>query len=410
MSRFAVIASVFLGCAAVGAAGVASAAEDAAAPQVSRAAAKLLKAGQDAVVAKNWPEALARLKEAQAVQGKNAYDDFVINTLLMQAYNGQNDVANVVPTIEAVIGSSYAQPALKSQLERVLLGIYAQQKNFDKVLAMAERLKASGEAGDDIALIVATTYYQQNKFKEAAAATESIVEKQIAAGKKPVENNLLLLWQSARNAKDDGLAAKAVEQLILYYPKPDYWQNAMAGAMEKLGNDDRLKLMTFRLANSVGILKQGGHFRDMALIAIDQGNPGEAQAVLEQAFAKNLFTDPRDKDSNTKLLDSAKKKAAADKASIAGDEKAAADAPTGDPYVQIGAAYLGFGQVDKAISAINAGIAKGKLKYPDEAYLLLGIAQEKSKNNAEAIKAFNKVTADQRYVRLAKLWVLEVRS
>jgi hypothetical protein len=410
MSRFAVIASVFLGSAVVGAAGVASAAEEAAAPQVSRAAAKMLKAAQDAVVAKNWSEAVTHLKEAQAVQGKNAYDEFVISTLLMQAYNGLGDQANVVPAIENVIASSYAQPALKTQLERVLLGVYAQQKNFDKVLAMAERLKASGDAGDDIASIVATTYYQQNKFKEAAAATEVIVEKQVAAGKKPAENTLLLLWQSARNAKDDAVAAKAVEQLILYYPKPDYWQNAMAGAMEKLGTDDRLKLMTYRLANSVGILKQGGHFRDMALIAIDQGNPGEAQSVLEQAFAKNLFTDPRDKESNTKLLDSAKKKAAADKAGIAADEKAAADAPTGDPFVQIGAAYLGFGQVDKAIASITAGIAKGKLKYPDEAYLLLGIAQEKSKNNAEAIKAFNKVTADQRYVRLAKLWVLEVRS
>jgi hypothetical protein len=410
MSRFAVIASVFLGCAAVGAAGVASAAEEAAAPQVSRAAAKLLKSAQDAVLAKNWSEAVTRLKEAQAVQGKNAYDEFVINTLLMQAYNGLNDTANVIPAIENVIASSYAQPALKTQLERVLLGVYAQQKNYDKVLVMADRLKASGEAGDDIASIVATTYYQQNKFKEAAAAAEALAEKQVAAGKKPAENTLLIMWQAGRNAKDDAVAAKAVEQLILYYPKPEYWQNAMAGAMEKMGNDDRLKLMTYRLANSVGILKQGGHFRDMALIAIDQGNPGEAQSVLEQAFAKNLFTDARDKESNTKLLDSARKKAAADKASIAGDEKAAAAAATGDPYVQIGAAYLGFGQVDKAISSINAGIAKGKLKYPDEAYLLLGIAEEKAKNNAEAIKAFNKVTADQRYVRLAKLWVLEVRS
>ena len=206
------------------------------------------------------------------------------------------------------------------------------------------------------------------------------------------------------------MAAKAVEQLILYYPKPEYWQNAMAGAMEKMGNDDRLKLMTYRLANSVGILKQGGHFRDMAAIAIDQGNPGEAQTVLEQAFAKNLFTDPRDKESNSKLLDSAKKKAAADKASIGSDEKAAADAPTGDPYVQIGAAYLGFGQVDKAIASISAGIAKGQLKHPDEAYMLLGIAQDRAKNSAEAVKAFNKATVDPKYARLAKLWVLEARS
>jgi hypothetical protein len=395
----------------MGALTVAQAADEpAAAPQVSRGVAKALKAAQDANAAKNYAEAITHLKEAQAAAGRTPYDDFVINSFLYQAYGGLNDSANAVAPVEAVVASSYVSPANRAQLERVLLGVYAQQKNYDKVLAIAERMKANGDGGDDVSQVVATTYYQQNKFKEAAAATDAIVERQLAAGKKPAENNLLLLWQSARNAKDDALAAKAIEQLILYYPKPDYWQNAMAGALEKIGSDDRLKLMTYRLANTVGILKQGANFREMALIALDQGNPGEAQTVLEQAFAKSLFTDPREKESNQKLLDSAKKKAQEDRNSIARDEKAAGDAPTGDGYVQVGAAYLGFGQVDKALAAINAGIAKGKLKYPDEAYLLQGIALERQKSNADAIKSFNKVAADQRYVRLAKLWVLEVRS
>jgi hypothetical protein len=410
MSRFAVIASVFLGCAAVGAAASALAADEPAAPQVSRGTAKALKAAQEAVLAKNYAEGITHLKEAQAAAGKNAYDDYVINSLLMQAYGGLNDTANALPAIEAVIASSYTPAGTKVQLERFQLSYYAGQKNFDRVLAIAERLKAAGEAGDDINQVVATTYYQQNRFKEAAAATDAILDKQLAGGKKPAENLLLLLWQSARNVKDDGLTSKAIEQLILHYPKPEYWQNAMAVAFEKLGNDDRLKLMTYRLANSVGILKKGDLYRDMALIAIDQGNPGEAQSVLEQAFSKSLYTDARDKESNQKLLDSAKKKAQEDRASIAKEEKAAGDAPTGDAYVGIGAAYLGFGQPDKALSAIGAGIAKGKLKYPDEAYLLLGIAWDRQKNNAEAIKAFNRVTVDPRYVRLAKLWVLEVRS
>ena len=49
-------------------------------------------------------------------------------------------------------------------------------------------------------------------------------------------------------------------------------------------------------------------------------------------------------------------------------------------------------------------------RQPDESYLILGIAQEKAKNNTDAIKAFEKVSKDPRYVRLAKLWILEVRS
>jgi len=171
-----------------------------------------------------------------------------------------------------------------------------------------------------------------------------------------------------------------------------------------------LKLLTYRLANTVGILKRGEAFREMAQIFNDQGNSGEAQAVMEQAFAKNLFTEAREKDSNTRLLEMTKKKAASDRATIGKDEAQAAHLPNGDGLVQIGAAYLGFGQVDKGVAAINAGIAKGNLKYPDEAYMLLGIALEKQKNSSDAIKAFEKVNKDPRYVRLAKLWILEVRS
>ena len=78
--------------------------------------------------------------------------------------------------------------------------------------------------------------------------------------------------------------------------------------------------------------------------------------------------------------------------------------------MQIGAAYLGFGQPDKALVSISAGIAKGNLKYADEAYMLLGIANERNKNSAEAVRAFNRATSNPKYAQLAKLWALEARS
>jgi Tfp pilus assembly protein PilF len=148
----------------------------------------------------------------------------------------------------------------------------------------------------------------------------------------------------------------------------------------------------------------------MAQIALDQGNPGEAQSVLEQAFAKNLYTDTHEKERSQRLLDKVRKVASEDRASLPRAEKDAAAAATGDAYVQVGAAYLGFGEPDKAITAINAGIAKGKLKYPDESYLLQGMAYDRGKNKAEAVKAYGKAMSDPKYAKLAKLWVLEARS
>jgi hypothetical protein len=408
MSRFAVIAALFLGVAAVGGSSVGSA-EEAAGPQVTGKIAKTLKAAQDANAAKNYTEAVARLKEAQAYSPRSAYDDYVINALLIQAYSGLGDGANATAAAEVVAASSYTPAENRTKIYVSLAGSAYNAKNYDRTIEFAEKARALGDNSEATSLLIAQSYYLAGKFKEASAAIVALNEKAQAAGRKPTENSLKLLWDCARQSKDDALAGKTVEQLIVLYPNPIYWQNAMATALNGL-TDDRLKLLTYRLANTVGILKRGDQFREMAQISMDQANPGEAQSLLEQAFAKNLYTEQRDKDSNQRLLDLAKKKALEDRASIGRDEKDAANAPTGDAYVQVGAAYLGFGQTDKAVSAINAGIAKGSLKYQDEAYILQGIAYERSKNNAEAIKAFEKVSKDQRYVRLAKLWILEVRS
>lgn len=406
MSRVALVAAVVLGFAAVGT--VAPAEE---APQNSRAAGKVLTAAQQACQAKNYTECIARAKEANAVPGKNAYDTYIANQFLMQGYAGQQNAAETLTYAEQIVESPYAPAAIKAQLVKFLMTNSYQQKNYEKAIQYAERVRAGGDSSEDVLVLIAQSNYLLGKYKEAMAGMDEIVSRAEQAGRKPSEKGLNVVWSCAVKLKDQAAASRAVEKLILHYPKPEYWLNAMANIMEnRESNDDRIKLITYRLMNEVGILKRGSDFRDMALIAMDRGNPGEAQTVMEQAFTKNLFTDANDKASNQRLLDTAKKKAASDRANLGADEKVAAASKTGDALVELGDAYLGYGQPDKALAAINAGIAKGSLKYPDEAYILLGIAHERGKNNAEAIKAFNKATVDPKYARLAKLWALEARS
>jgi Tfp pilus assembly protein PilF len=151
----------------------------------------------------------------------------------------------------------------------------------------------------------------------------------------------------------------------------------------------------------------------MAQLALERNLSGEAQTVLEQGFANKVFVDDRQKSVNTRLLDAAKKQAAADKAALAKNESAAT---TGDAMVKVGAQYLGFGDNAKAAELIQKGITKGGLgageepavqaQMADEAYILLGIAQLRNNNKAEAAKAFKAVKRDPTMARIAKLWVL----
>ncbi|HTW74007.1 MAG TPA: hypothetical protein VMD56_03680, partial [Steroidobacteraceae bacterium] len=203
-------------------------------------------------------------------------------------------------------------------------------------------------------------------------------------------------------------ASKVIDKLVTYYPRPDYWLSALQPLLKANANDAHLQLEVYRLMNDVGALKTPGDFAQMADLSFNAGYPGETEAVLQKAFANNIFTDPRDIMHYQQMLTGAMQKSTADEASLPAQQTKAEAAATGDGLVAVGAAYLSYGQADKAASLISQGITKGGLKYPDEANLLLGMAQLKSHNAAGARDTFDKVgkSDNQGYAQLGKLWVL----
>jgi hypothetical protein len=385
--------------------GAVIAADQPAGPTVSKGVAKPLKAAQDAMTAKNYDEAISKIKEVQSQPGeKTAYDNFAMNIMLFQAYNQKHDMASAVPVLAAAAQSQYATSDQKKVWLKNIALYYFQEKDYNKALDAANEAVKTGLNDSEMLNLIAKSQYLLGKYKEAAATMQEVVNKQ----EKPDEESLKLLWQFDLKANDQAGAARTVEKLVAYYPKPEYWANALASLVNADTKDAHLQLNVYRLMNDVGVLKRGGDFAEMADIALDEGYPGETQSVLQKAFAENVFTEQRDKDRYQHLLDGAKQRAAIDLAALPKTEQDAANAPTGDRLVQVGAAYLSYGQTDKAVAAISKGIAKGSLKYPEEANLLLGIAQLRSHNAAEAQRAFEKVGASSNtgYARLGKLWAL----
>jgi tetratricopeptide (TPR) repeat protein len=404
MSRIAVLA-VALTYLVAGFAAPARAEE----PTVSRELAKPLKAVQDAMTAKQYNDAISKAKEANAIASKTPYDQYIINEFLLAAYAGAGNYADAADRIEANQNSPYTPANVKAQRVKTLMALYYQLKNWSKVLEFGAQSRANGDNSNDTLQLIANANYLLGRFKEAMTTMQELVNRADDNGGRPEEKSLRFIWDCANRINDSATAGRTVEKLVTYYPKPDYWQYAMVSLLQGLGNDDRLKLNVYRLANDVGILQRGGDFTEAAQIDLDQGNPGEAYAFMQAAFAKNVFTEQRDKDRAQRLMDMAKSRAAADRASMAKNEAVANGLPSGDLLVQLGAAYLGFGEPEKAEALISRGIAKGGLKYVDEASLLMGIAELRLKKNEEARRAFGKVASDSKYARLAKLWSLRAR-
>jgi len=197
---------------------------------------------------------------------------------------------------------------------------------------------------------------------------------------------------------------------VAYYPKTEYWQQLLYSMYAAPNRSEKSTLQLYRLMSEVDILKRPEDYNEMAQLAIEQGSPGEAQHILEKAFQRNVFTDARIKDKNTRLLESAKKAAAADLAALPKIEKDADAASTGDKNVGVGLAYLGYQQYDKATDHLSKGLSKGGVRSEPEARLLLGIAQLKAGHKEDAVKSFKAVKGDPDLERIADLWSLHAKQ
>lgn len=376
-------------------------------PTVSRDAAKPLKAAQDAGTAKKFDEVIVKANEVLAMPKATAYDKFVANQMLAFAYSNKRDTANVAKAMEAQLDSGFLTGEAKNNVLKNLASLAYQQKNFSRAADLGRQLIAAGGGNSDTYTLVAQAYYQQDKYRDTAKFLGDYVAGQERAGQTPKEQSLQLISDSYLKLGDNANNTATLEKLVRYYPKPIYWNNLLYTLLRSDGITDKHTLHIYRLMQDTGTLKQANDYTEMAQIAMDQGTPGEAVTVLEAGMAANVFEDKNSKDRNQRLLDSAKKAAAADKAGLAKFDAEAKAAKTGDADIALGRGYLSYGMNAQAEEALARGISKGSLKTPAEAQILLGVAQLRQKENAEALKTFNGVkNADANLERIAKLWAL----
>ena len=391
---------------------VARAADEKKAPEakVSKNASKPLKAAKDAADAKKYPEALEELKKVEAMSDRTPYDTHVMNELYGFVYVRTQQYAEAAKSLEAGLTDGFLTEADQSTRLKALAQVNYQIKNYDKAIEFGDKVIKAGQADDDMVTLVSQAYYIKGDYPGTMKFVNEYNDNLIKAGKTPKEQALNLVLSSCLKVDDNECATKALERMVSYYPKPDYWQNLLYSLFQQEGQTDKSLLQVYRLAADVDVLKRPDDYTEYAQLAIEAGSPGEAEFILEKGMAKNIFTDPKLIDRNKRLLENAKKQADQDRASLDKIAKDAASGKTGDKDVSIGLAYLGYKQYDKAVEAIQRGLSKPGVQNQGEAHLLLGIALLGSGKREDAQKAFNSVKGDAKLERIANLWSLHARQ
>lgn len=361
-----------------------------------------LQAAQQAVQKKNWNGALAKIKEAQAVSPRTAYDDYMINELLWYVYLQQGRNADAARLLEQQIGSGQMPASQKVGRTKTLAQLQFRAGSYGKAIQSASQYLKSAPGDQEMQLMVAQGYFQQKDYKNAAAAAERMTK----GAARPSEDVLQLMQRSYYELKDADGTARTLELLLRHYPTPDTWERLLAGYIDQTNHDHEL-IALYRLSEDVGALSKPDQYIDMAQALVVGGFAMEGERVLEKGIASGVFS-AADQSRAQRTLETAKRRAEQQRGALAGADKALAAARTGDAAYEVGKLYFSAGDYGKAAAALQKAVSLGGLSDTDDTQAELGMALARQGRKADAAKAFDAIK-DPQYAEIAKLWKIRLR-
>jgi tetratricopeptide (TPR) repeat protein len=361
-------------------------------------ASELLKAGKA-------KDALAKVREADAVGGKTAAEQLTIDRMKAAAAQRAGDMGTAIAALESIHGKTSGAEA--GQVAEQLASAYAQQKNNAKASEWLNRAIASGNNGASVKQL--QSYLQSSGGDYAAIARDAgaAVSAAEQGGRRAEEGDLLRLADAQQRTGNLNGYVATLEKLLLSYPKKDYWSAYLSRLPRKAGFSERFTLDVLRLRLASGTLTKTDDFMEMAQLSMQAGLPSEALRVAEQGYKAGVMGTGPEAARHQRLRDLATKELGEAKTKLAGQAVEAESFKEGDGLVKIGMAYASLGDVDKGIELIQKGIAKGSLKRPEDAKLRLGLAQlHAAKTKAAGVQTLRGVKGNDGSAEIARLWLI----
>jgi hypothetical protein len=354
-------------------------------------------------------EALAKVHEAEVVGARNENEKYLLERMRLAAASLAGDADTAARSFEALSGSPRISGPDKQRMIESIASSYYRQQQYQKAMQWSQRYSREGGTNGAMRTMLIQSQYLSGDF--AGATKELMVEIQATerAGATPAEDRLKLLLNAASKQGDNNAYVYAMERLVTYYPKKEYWVDLLSRMQRKPNFSDRLSLDAYRLSLATGSMTAAADYMEMAQLALQAELPSEGKQVVDKGFASGALGTGPQAERHKRLRDLVEKRQAEYKATREQAEHEAAAAKTGDALVAIGFDMVYSGQAANGVQVIQQGIAKGGLKRPEDAKLHLGIAQLAAGDKAKAQATFKTVQGADGTADLARLWALYAR-
>lgn len=363
-------------------------------------ASELLRAGKA-------KEALAKVREAEAVPNRTPAEQLTIERMMGAAAQRAGDNATAAKAFEAAMASGKLPAAEQGQVAESLAYAYSQLRNWPKTTEWADKAVQLGNNSPQLKQLIAYVQSQTGDYAAIAREAGAAVAAAEKAGRRPEEGDLLRLADAQQRTGNQAGYSATLEKLLFSYPKKDYWSAYLGRLPRKPGFAERLGLDVMRLRLATGTLSTTDDYMEMSQLTLQAGLPAEALRVLDQGFKSGALGKGAEAARQQRLRELAVKQDAVAKASIAARAAEAAAQKSGNDLVKVGYEYVTLGEVDRGVELIRQGIAKGDLKYPNEARLRLGMALLQSpKTQAAATQTLRSVKGNDGVAEIARLWLI----
>ena len=367
---------------------------------------KPLQAASDLVKAQKFKEALAKVRDADAVGGKSADESYLIERMRMSAASGAGDVETAGKAFEAISGSPKLGAADKLRMMESLAGSNYRAGNYARAMQWSQRYLREGGTSGSIRTLLIQSQYLSGDFAGVQKEVAAEIQATERAGSAPAEERIKLLMTAALKQNDTSGYVYAMEKLVTYYPKKEYWTDLLSRLQRKPNFSDRLALDTYRLSLATGSMTKASDYMEMSQLAVQAGYPVEGKQVVDKGFAAGVLGTGAEADRHRRLKDLMVKRSDEEKATQGATEAEATAAKDGNGLVSVGYNQVLNGQAAKGLASMQAGIVKGGLKRPEDAKLHLGMAHLLAGDSAKAQATFKTVTGTDGTADLARLWTL----
>ncbi len=350
-------------------------------------------------------DAMGKVNEADAVASKTAAESFLILRMRGAVASAAGDIEGANKAFEAVLNSGKVSGRDSLAMVQAIAVNHYKARDYAKAATWTQRYFKEGGNDPAMRTVLLQSYYLANDCAS--------VNKMLGNGgedRRVSEEELQILANCYLRQNDTGGYVGAIEKLVVFYPKKQYWTDLLARVQKKPGFSDRLGVNVYRLRLATGNLTSANDYLEMAQLALQAGVPAEAKVIVDKGYEVKALGQGPEASRHQRLRGLVMKDLAESQKNRARDEREALAARDGNDLVKVGLNYVYEGKTDKGLSLIEKGIKKGGLRRPEDAKLRLGEAQLYAGQKARGVQTLKSVQGHDGAADIARLWILSARA